>query len=111
MVWASRLSRGDMRHLALDEDGGRISARAVVFWHRERPVALNIAESSDGCAPSKKPKKTVAEYETSSETVTGVALPPVSLVICTRDRPQELARCLASLPQQTYAPEEIIIVD
>ena len=33
-----------------------------------------------------------------------------SVVICTRDRPEELQRCLASLPQQTYPPREIIVV-
>jgi GT2 family glycosyltransferase len=32
-------------------------------------------------------------------------------VICTRDRPGELERCLASLPEQTYPPREIIVVD
>jgi GT2 family glycosyltransferase len=35
----------------------------------------------------------------------------VSVVICTRDRPDELARCLASLPQQSLSPLEIIVVD
>jgi glycosyltransferase involved in cell wall biosynthesis len=35
----------------------------------------------------------------------------VSLVICTRDRPQALARCLASLPRQTRQPDEIVVVD
>lgn len=35
----------------------------------------------------------------------------VSVVICTRDRPQELARCLASFRDQTLQPAEIIVVD
>ena len=34
-----------------------------------------------------------------------------AVVICTRDRPDELARCLASLPRQSYRPHEIIVVD
>ncbi len=40
-------------------------------------------------------------------------LPPVtaSVVICTRDRPDELRRCLASLPQQSFTPNEIVVVD
>ncbi|WP_150290579.1 glycosyltransferase family 2 protein [Sphingobium estronivorans] len=40
-------------------------------------------------------------------------LPPlsVSVVICTRDRPDELRRCLASLPQQSVTPAEIVVVD
>jgi GT2 family glycosyltransferase len=34
-----------------------------------------------------------------------------SLVICTRDRPDELRRCLNSLAAQTYSPVEVIVVD
>lgn len=36
---------------------------------------------------------------------------PASLVICTRDRPDELRRCLESLPGQSQPPVEIIVVD
>ena len=35
----------------------------------------------------------------------------VSVVICTRDRPDELRRCLASFQHQTMSPGEIIVVD
>ncbi len=34
-----------------------------------------------------------------------------TVVICTRDRPQDLARCLASLSEQTLTPKQIIVVD
>lgn len=34
-----------------------------------------------------------------------------SVVICTRDRPEELQRCLAFLSKQTYPPREIVVVD
>src|ERR1700722_14650806 len=36
---------------------------------------------------------------------------PVSVVVCTRDRPRELARCLASFSNQTLRPDQIIVVD
>jgi glycosyltransferase involved in cell wall biosynthesis len=41
------------------------------------------------------------------------ATPPatVGVVICTRDRPDELERCLASLPAQSRRPDEIVVVD
>lgn len=39
------------------------------------------------------------------------AAPAASLVICTRDRPDELRRCLASLPGQSQMPVEVIVVD
>lgn len=35
----------------------------------------------------------------------------VSVVICTRDRPEQLARCLRSLQALSQAPEEILVVD
>ncbi|MGO8425883.1 glycosyltransferase family 2 protein, partial [Rhizobium ruizarguesonis] len=35
----------------------------------------------------------------------------VSILICTNDRPEELRRCLASIPKQSLSPVEIIVVD
>jgi len=36
---------------------------------------------------------------------------PISVVLCTKDRPDELATCLASLAGQTRVPCELIVVD
>jgi GT2 family glycosyltransferase len=35
----------------------------------------------------------------------------ISVIICTRDRPEQLARCLRSLQHLAYSPHEIIVVD
>ncbi|RUM23171.1 glycosyltransferase [Rhizobium vallis] len=35
----------------------------------------------------------------------------VSILICTKDRPDQLRRCLASIPEQSLRPIEIIVVD
>jgi glycosyltransferase involved in cell wall biosynthesis len=40
-----------------------------------------------------------------------VSAPAISVVVATRDRPQALARCLASLARQTAAPLEVVVVD
>lgn len=37
--------------------------------------------------------------------------PPISVIVCTRDRPQSLERCLASLAQLDYPVYEVIVVD
>lgn len=38
-------------------------------------------------------------------------MPPITVVVCTRDRPGELARCLAALRGLDYPEHEIIVVD
>ena len=38
------------------------------------------------------------------------ALPTVTAAVCTRDRPEQLARALASLAAQTAPPEEVLVV-
>jgi GT2 family glycosyltransferase len=37
--------------------------------------------------------------------------PLVTVVVCTRDRPCSLARCLRALTQLTYSPFEVVVVD
>jgi GT2 family glycosyltransferase len=39
------------------------------------------------------------------------AVPPASVIICTRDRPDGLARCLDAVEKQEYPDYEIIVVD
>jgi GT2 family glycosyltransferase len=38
-------------------------------------------------------------------------MPTVSVVICTRNRPDDLAACLVSLATQTRVPDELVVVD
>lgn len=37
--------------------------------------------------------------------------PAITVVVCTRDRPAELARCLAALGRLDYAPYDVVVVD
>jgi glycosyltransferase involved in cell wall biosynthesis len=39
------------------------------------------------------------------------SMPTTTVIICTKDRPNSLARCLASLPKQTLVPNQIVVVD
>jgi len=38
-------------------------------------------------------------------------LPPISVIVCTRDRPRSLERCLATLAQLEYPTYEVVVVD
>ncbi|MCO6450547.1 MAG: glycosyltransferase family 2 protein [Caldilineales bacterium] len=40
-----------------------------------------------------------------------VPSPTLAIILCTKDRPADLARCLASIARQTRPPDEVVIVD
>ena len=82
----------------------------VLFWSDEIPVGQLWIEAEEG--PRAAVEAFLAAF-TPPERPLAQAPPPAnaSLVICTRDRPDELARCLASLPAQTRTPDEVIVVD
>lgn len=52
-----------------------------------------------------------AAYRALGGRTTGVAAPTVTVVVCTRDRPEQLADCLDSLAALETAPLEVIVVD
>lgn len=84
----------------------------TVFWDGDVPVGHVLrtrhgALVRRGCAAGDE--LTIAEPPRSRIPAQPDA--KVSVVICTRDRPDELARCLASLPGQSRRPDEIIVVD
>jgi GT2 family glycosyltransferase len=101
-------------HVAVPESGAYalrdLPAGMVVFWWNERPVGHLFVGTTlpplIGCVDDDVFARVKAE-EAAAPQPTHTA----SVVICTRDRPEELKRCLASLPQQTYSPREVIVVD
>ena len=42
---------------------------------------------------------------------TSPARPPITVVVCTRDRPELLAGCLAALARLRYPDHEVVVVD
>ncbi len=95
----------------VDCPAGGLPEGMTVFWWKDRPaghffVGSGTAPASSACIDENSLARIAAEEQAKR--------PPAfsaSVVICTRDRPEELRRCLASLPRQTYPPQEIIVVD
>lgn len=86
--------------------GGRA---LVVFWSGDTPLGQAEARyDGNGQLP---PATLAAAPPPAAPTGAAPAPLPCSLVICTRDRPDDLARCLASLRVQSHAPDEVIVVD
>lgn len=87
-------------------DGLRVDdlVRDAVARHRDRIDAHLRADGVDG-SPNPVPPAT---ERCRSRPVTS---PPVSLVVCTRDRADTLAGCLIGLRTLDYRPLEIVVVD
>lgn len=78
-----------------------------IHWIGDRVVHAGFQNHSDSLESLAGPQSYIAPNRTSSR---GEKL-SVSVVICTRDRPQHLETCLSSMPLQTRIPDEVIVVD
>jgi glycosyltransferase involved in cell wall biosynthesis len=60
---------------------------------------------------SREPGASIEQLLSATKPAFARSRPSVSVVICTRDRPLQLARCLESLAQLSLSPDQILIVD
>jgi GT2 family glycosyltransferase len=90
----------------------RLSEGMTVFWRGDRPVGhvlVHEGQVTDSGIDH-------IDDEFLAAVVSRMRAPvkaglSASVVICTRDRPDELGKCLSSLPRQSHPPREIIVVD
>jgi GT2 family glycosyltransferase len=110
-------------HLQVGDDPPAVPAAArsclVVLWDGDVPVGQLVLDPEDTAAQSAALlERAGAEAPRSASGAAdnpgaGLERPPstVSVVICTRDRPETLARCLASIVSSSMPPDEIVVVD
>jgi glycosyltransferase involved in cell wall biosynthesis len=82
----------------------------VVFWWNDRPVG-HVYVGGSHTGPVVGVDVGVLSTIQKEEGSAAPARYSASVVICTRDRPDELRRCLASLLHQSFRALEIIVVD
>jgi GT2 family glycosyltransferase len=92
--------------------GGLLAEGAdTMAWDRFG-VALREHLALDGIPPSARSSPEALGTRTACRVaMEGVWNNPISVVICTRDRPQLLRRCLPSISQLRYDDFEVIVVD
>jgi GT2 family glycosyltransferase len=108
-------NQSGVRHVVLADDGGYALPETpegmIVFWWRRRPVAHRwFAGGAPELLADLVGPQALARIAAEERRAAPARL-DASVVICTRDRPDELQRCLASLPQQTWRAREVIVVD
>jgi glycosyltransferase involved in cell wall biosynthesis len=72
-------------------------------------IAPAVGDHLDRLAPTEEPLRQLAEV--SSTAATAAPSLPVSVVVCTRDRTDSLARCLRSILELSQSPVEVLVVD
>jgi GT2 family glycosyltransferase len=105
-----------VRHLAVEAPADVAKAEPedgmTVFWYGDRPIGhivLHEGKTTNSSIDHIDPGFFLAadaELQRSRQHAFSA-----SVVICTRDRPDELEMCLSSLPKQSCPPREIIVVD
>lgn len=102
-VFHQCLDRADAPQLEPMQNG------MVIFWKNDRPIGHRLITShGDFVSGETSRDAAISPIET---TKAAAPLPTVCVVICTRNRPEELARCLTSFSEQSLKPVEIIVVD
>src|SRR5260221_7652320 len=97
---------------AADVTEAKLCEGMTVFWRGDRPIGHVLVHEgkTNGSSIEHIDAGFLRAIDDGSRRSVQPAL-SASVVICTRDRPEELSVCLSSLPRQSYQPREIIVVD
>jgi GT2 family glycosyltransferase len=127
-VGAAQLAPCGVRHLVLDAPQPAMERAAgenglyLVVWADGRPVGTRVLVGSELPVPAPALAVMIADAAAAHLAAPAAWAGPdrggrpavsssVSVVVCTRDRPQDLRRCLAALAACEPRPAEVIVVD
>ena len=98
---------------AADVAEAKLCEGMTVFWRGDRPIGHVLVH--EGKTIGSSIERLEADFLAIDDELRGPVKPKptvsASVVICTRDRPEELSLCLSSLLRQSYRPREVIVVD
>jgi GT2 family glycosyltransferase len=115
--WDGATWIGQMDHAQLDGDsirlvdGERFGRARLLVWKDGRPRGSVEVTIHDGLIELAPVRREVREMPEPPSVSRDAANPPISIVICTRDRPDHLEKVLASLYGLDYPEFEVVVVD
>ncbi|MET0898799.1 MAG: glycosyltransferase [Mycobacterium sp.] len=114
-VWIGQLDVSEIpdhlsdRGIVLDR-GAQFSRARFLIWEAGQPRGFIELDVDEGVVAGAAVRTAVADLPP-ADVVTDVELPPMSVVVCTRDRPDQLRDMLASIVDSDYPEFEILVVD
>jgi GT2 family glycosyltransferase len=93
------------------EGGERFSKARLLIWDADRVQGFVEVPVSGGAVAAADLERAAAALPKRRNEVAPVPLAPISVIVCTRDRPQDLSECLTALFDLKYPEFEIIVVD
>lgn len=112
-VWVGSLDVHDLepaRDLEL-EGGSRFRRARLLIWDSDRVRGFVEVKVISGRIASGDLRGALASLPEPGQGAAAVASLPTSIIVCTRDRPNDLERCLASIRDMRHPQFEVIVVD
>lgn len=112
-VWVGSLDVSDVetgRDVEL-EGGSRFRKARLLIWECDRVRGFVEVNVISGGIASGDLQNALTSLPGPRDDAAEVAALPMSVIVCTRDRPNDLERCLASLEDLTHPQFEVIVVD
>ncbi|CAN5472769.1 hypothetical protein BH11ACT6_BH11ACT6_42290 [soil metagenome] len=110
-VWIGQLDIAEVsdRSIVLDR-GSRFSRARFLVWDGPQPCGFVEVDVTDGVVDGSALLAATVDLPP-AQSVGEVVLPPMSVVVCTKDRPDQLRDMLASIVDSDYPEFEILVVD
>jgi GT2 family glycosyltransferase len=110
-VWIGQLGIDDIPDETIELDRGVGFRRArFLVWERDQPRGFVEVDVDDGVVASSALRAAVDQLPPVGD-IADVELPPMSVVVCTKDRPGQLRDMLVSILDIDYPDFEILVVD
>lgn len=112
-MWIGQVEEGDLAGIAelVLVGGERFSRARLLIWNGDQPRGFAELPVSSGTIDAAELVTVVAKWPPVVPPDTGPELPSISVVVCTRDRPDHLRDALANLVDLDYPDFEVLVVD
>ncbi|MFC8315032.1 glycosyltransferase family 2 protein [Gordonia sp. NPDC057258] len=111
-IWVGQVEHGSIPSARIPViDGTGFAEARFLVWRGGQPLGFVQVPLTDGAVDGSILRARVADLPRPSPPALRQTSPGVSVVICTRDRPNHLARLLSSLVALDYPEFEIVVVD